>query len=131
MILIAVQTLFRTNDYNSWESIGIDETKNFLFIKGLIDTVYALSINDTLPKLKWKLALGYGLDTNPINISTKGERVFVPAKNGFLYVIEKESGKLLNSFFLGKVRLNEVIPITNSQVIVSNMDGKIFIINVN
>lgn len=124
-------TLFRTNDYNSWESIGIDETKNFLFIKGLIDTVYALSINDTLPKLKWKSALGYGLDTNPINISTKGERVFVPAKNGFLYVLEKESGKLLKSFFLEKVRLNEVIPITNSQVIVSNMDGKIFIINVN
>ena len=123
------KTIYRSNDFNGWESIGIDEKRNSLFIKGLVDTIYALSLIDSLPTLKWKSALGYGLDTNPINITVNGNKVFIPAKNGNLYILEKETGKLLKSFFLGTARLNEILPLSNSQVIVSNMDGKIYLIN--
>jgi len=123
------KTLFRSNSFNSWESIGIDETKNLLFIKGLVDTIYALSLIDSLPTLKWKSALGYGLDTNPINLTVIDNKVFVPAKNGHLYILEKETGKLVKSFFLGNSRLNEVFLVNKSQFLVSNMDGKIYLIN--
>ncbi len=125
------KTIFRSNNFNSWESIGIDEKKNLLFIKSLVDTIYTLSLSDTIPKLKWKSALGYGLDTNPINISVITNKVLVPAKNGLLYVLDKETGDLLKTFFLGKSRLNEIIPINKSQIIISNMDGKIYLINLN
>lgn len=124
------KTVFRSNDFNSWESIGIDEQKQILFIKGLVDTIYALSLYD-IPKLKWKSALGYGLDTNPINISVIENKVLIPAKNGHLYILEKETGKLLKSFFLGNSRLNEILLISKSQLIISNMDGKVYLINLN
>lgn len=124
------KTVYRNNSLNSWESIGIDDSKSSLFIKGLVDTIYALSLTDSLPTLKWKSALGYGLDTNPINITISGNKVFVPAKNGHLYILEKETGKLLKSYFLGNSRLNEIITLNKSQILVSNMDGKIYLINV-
>lgn len=120
------KTLFRSNEFNSWESIGIDETKSILFVKGLIDTLYALKTNDSLIELKWKSPLMFGLDTNPIQIKEKAGLVFVPAKNGTLYVLNKCNGNLIDKFFLGNARLNDVIIINKENIFVSNMDGKIF-----
>jgi outer membrane protein assembly factor BamB len=124
------KTVFRSNNFNSWEAIGIDQQKQILFIKGLVDTVYALSLNG-LPNLKWKSSLGYGLDTNPINISVIKDKVLIPAKNGNLYILDRDTGKLLKSFFLGNSRLNEILSINKSQILISNMDGKIYLINLN
>lgn len=125
------RTIFRTNTFNNWESMGIDGKKKLLFIKGLIDTLYALNIQDSTIELEWKTSLGFGLDTNPIQITEKGGLVFVSAKNGNLYTVNKNTGKLIEKIFLGNTRLNEVIPLNKKYIIVSNMDGKFFRIKIN
>lgn len=125
------KTLFRSNEFNSWESIGIDENKSILFIKGLIDTLYAIDLEDSKNKLKWKTSLEYGLDTNPVPISEKFGLVFIPAKNGVLYIVNKNNGKILDKIFLGNARLNDVIVINKNTIVISNMDGKFYRIKLN
>lgn len=125
------KTLIRTNEFNSWESIGIDEARKLLLIKGLVDTLYAIDIENQVIKLKWKVALEYGLDTNPIPITEKSGLIFVPAKNGNLYIVKKQNGELVDKIFLGNARLNDIVLIDNNNLIVSNMDGKIFRIKLN
>jgi len=125
------RTLFRSNEFNSWESIGINNQKSLLFIKGLVDTLYAIDISDSIINLKWKTHLGYGLDTNPIPISESSGMIFLPAKDGTLYIVDEMTGKLIQKFFLGNARLNDVIVINPELLIVSNMDGKFFRININ
>jgi predicted phosphodiesterase len=124
-------TVFRSNEYNSWESIGMNESKNLLLIKSLNDTIYALDLTDSIPKLKWKKNLSYGLDTNPIQLSIAKGKVFVPAKNGYLYILDEQNGELLNSFFFGHSRLNDVIFVNDNLILISNMDGKIFKLTMN
>lgn len=124
------QTLFRSNEFNGWESIGINNKKSLLFIKSLVDTLYAIDVEDSIINLKWKTYLGYGLDTNPIPISEKSGMIFLPAKDGTLYIIDETTGKLIQKFFLGNARLNDVIIINSKCLIVSNMDGKFFKINI-
>lgn len=125
------KTLFRSNEFNSWESIGIDENKSLLFIKGLIDTLYAIDIENSKNKLKWKTFLDYGLDTNPVPISEKFGLVFIPAKNGILYIVNKNNGKIFDKIFLGNARLNDVIVINKNTILISNMDGKFYRIKLN
>ncbi|MCX8056060.1 MAG: metallophosphoesterase [Ignavibacteria bacterium] len=123
------KTLFRTNEFNSWETIGIDNEKTTLFVKGLTDTLYAIQLNNQLPKLKWKSSLDFGLDTNPIQIGERNNLIFVPAKNGTLYIVEKSTAKLFKKLYFGNSRLNNVVFINSNQLIISNMDGKFFRIN--
>lgn len=124
------KTIFRSNDFNAWESIGIDEEGKTLLIKSLVDTLYAISLSDSTPKLIWKSFLGYGLDTNPIPLTFVQNKILVPAKNGNLYIVDSRSGKLIDAIFLGNVRLNNIIKLNQKEVIVSNMDGEIFRIKI-
>ncbi len=120
------QTKYRTNEFNNWESIGIDKSKKVLIIKSLIDTVYAVDLCNNPPKILWKTSLNYGLDTNPIPVFVSMNKVFIPAKNGYLYVLNLKDGSLIDSFYTGSARLNDVIEVRNNTFIFSNMDGKIF-----
>lgn len=124
------RTLFRANDFNSWESIGIDDERTALFVKGLVDTLYAISLSDSTPQLFWKSFIGYGLDTNPIPLTFFQNKILVPAKNGILYIVDSRSGKLIDAIFLGNVRMNNIIKLNHNEVIVSSMDGKIFRIKI-
>lgn len=120
------KTLWRSNEYNSWESIGINKRKDILFIKSIIDTIFALNIKDSIPNLIWKNGLDYGLDTNPINLVEHQNNLFIPSKNGSLYVLNSENGKLLLKIKLGNSRLNNIIPVSKNVLLISNMDGEIF-----
>lgn len=125
------RTVFRSNEFNAWESIGIDDDNITLFIKGLVDTLYAISLSDSIPQLYWKSFIGYGLDTNPIPLTFFQNKILIPAKNGNLYVVDSLTGKLINSIFLGNARLNNIIKLNQKEVIVSNMDGKIYRVKIN
>lgn len=120
------KTVYRTNEFNCWESIGIDDSKEVLLVKGLVDTLYAIQVSDSIPKLKWKTYLGYGLDTNPVPIFFKKNFVVVPAKNGNLYILDLMKGKLLKTFYLSTARLNDVVFTDQNNIIISNMDGQFF-----
>jgi len=120
------KTIWRSNEYNAWESIGINQEKNVIFIKSVIDTIFALSLIDSIPKLLWKNGIGYGVDTNPVNLFEAQNKLFIPAKNGTLYILDSKDGHLITKFNLGYSRLNNIVPVSKNVFIISNMDGDIF-----
>lgn len=105
------KTIFRSNEFNSWEAIGLNHIQNLLFIKSIKDTIYALNIDSNFT-LKWKNSLDYGIDTNPIHLTEQNGLLFIPAKNGTLYILDSNNGTLINKIKLSNNRLNDVIPIS-------------------
>lgn len=122
------KTIYRSNQFNSWEAIGLNQMQNLLFIKSVKDTIYALNIDSNFT-LKWKNSLDYGIDTNPIHLTEQNGLLFIPAKNGTLFILDSNNGTLINQIKLSNSRLNDVIPISSKKIIITSMDGEIYVIN--
>lgn len=121
-------TSWRKNDYSAWESIGLSSDKKKLFVKSLIDKLFIISTEDG--KLIKVVNVGYGLDTMPIQIIEWNGNIIFGAKNGIVYLVDKN----FNSYpllFLGTARLHSVQHINDNLFAVSNMDGKIVLFKIN
>jgi outer membrane protein assembly factor BamB len=122
------KTVWRTNAYNSWESIGISNDKSKIFIKGVSDTIYCVSISNNTHNLIWKTNLDLGIDTNPTKILERNNRVYVATKKGFVYALNSNSGEIIWKAFLGTARVNNLELADKDLLIATNMDGKVFLI---
>lgn len=122
--LLQGKTMWRKDDFKSWESIGISEDKYHLLIKSMTNKFYKVSAKDG--KLIKEIDLEFGLDTMPFKpIEWKGKYLF-GAKNGNVYIIDKEYNwePLL---FLGTARAHSVQHIGGNKFAASNMDGNIVV----
>ncbi len=122
------KTLWRTNAYNSWESIGISNDKTKIFIKSVSDFVQCISVSDTSHNLVWKADLDLGTDTNPTTILERDNRVYVASKKGFVFALNSNNGEIIWKAFLGTARVNNLEFTDNNALIATNMDGKVFLI---
>lgn len=122
------RTIWRTNAYNSWESIGISNDKLNIFIKGVSDTVYCVSISNNSHKLIWKVDLDLGIDTNPTKILERNGRVYVATKKGYVYALNINSGEIIWKAYLGTARVNNLEFADDKSLIATNMDGKVYLI---
>ncbi|MBM4176032.1 MAG: hypothetical protein FJ213_07655 [Ignavibacteria bacterium] len=122
------KTVWRTNAFNSWESIGISSDKSKIFIKSVSDVVQCVSISDTSHKLIWKTDLDLGTDTNPTKIIERNNRVYIATKKGFVYALNSNTGEVIWKAFLGTSRVNNLEFAEENSLIAANMDGKVFVI---
>ena len=123
-LLLGVTSWHKKNA-NSWESIGISKNKKNLFIKGLKDDFYVLSTRKG--RLIKRIKIGFDLDTTPnIPIEWKDNILFA-SKNGKIYLINKHYD-WQPLFFLGTARVLNIEHIRNNMFAVSNMDGKIVVL---
>ncbi len=122
------QTIWRTNEYNSWESIGISKDKTKLFVKGVSDTVYCISISNKSQKLLWKVDLDLGIDTNPTKILERNNKIYISTKKGFVYSLSSANGEIIWKAFLGTARVNNLELVDSNSIAATNMDGKVFLI---
>ena len=121
-------TVWRKKDFSNWESIGISSDNNDLLIKSFEDKFYIVSAKTG--KIIKKIDMKFGIDTMPCEpIEWKGKIIF-GGKDGMVYLINKDySWEPL--FFTGTARVHSVQHIKDNMFAASNMDGKIFIFNLN
>ncbi len=119
--LLLGTTIWKTKNYESWESIGISNDTEKLFIKGL-NNFYIISSNTG--KLIKEVKIDYGEDTSPIQPIEWNNKILFGAENGNIYLIDQKYNweKL---FFAGTAKLNNIMHIKEYIFLVSNIDGKI------
>lgn len=125
--LLLGTTTWRKNDFESWESIGISRDKSKLLIKSFMNNFYIVSAKDG--KLIRKIDLQFGLDTMPITPIEWNGNIIFGAKNGIVYLIDKDY-KFKKLFFAGTARLHSVQHVKENIFAASNMDGKIILFSV-
>ncbi len=125
--LLQGTTVWHKNDFGSWESLGISQDKQKLFVKSITDKFYIVSAN--AGKLIKKLDIDYGLDTMPAEISDWNNNIIFGSKNGKIYLIDSEyNWKPI--LFTGTARVHTVQHVKDNLFGASNMDGKIFLFTI-
>ena len=122
--LLQGTTVWRKNDFASWESIGIDSQGKNLLIKSLTDKFYI--VDAKTGKLIKEVNAKFGLDTMPNQpVEDKGN-IFWGSKNGSVYLIDKKyNWKPL--LFTGTSRVHSVYHLKDNLYAASNMDGGIYV----
>lgn len=121
--LLLGKTVWRKNDYNAWESIGITSDRKNLLVKSVSDKFHVVSTDGKKGKT---YDLKFGLDTMPSEPLETGGNILFSTKNGFVYMIDA-AGNAKPLLYLGTSRVNSVRKVNGDTFAVSNMDGVVVI----
>lgn len=119
--LLLGTTIWKKKDYSSWESLGISNDDENLFIKGL-NNFYILS--SRTGKLIKEIKTDYDEDTSPTKPIEWNNKILFGTEGGYVYSVDQKYN-LKKLFFMGTARVNNIKHINKNIFAVSNIDGKI------
>lgn len=125
--LLLGKTNWRKNDFSSWESIGISDDKNTLFVKSFSNKFF--KVDAVTGKSKAEINLKFGIDTMPIEIFEVNGKIYFGSKNGWVYSVD-EKNNFKKLFFLGTSRIHSLVKVSENRIAVSNMDGTVAVFRV-
>ncbi|HEY5911888.1 MAG TPA: PQQ-binding-like beta-propeller repeat protein [Verrucomicrobiae bacterium] len=118
--------LWRTGDYVVRESIGLSANGSRLYVRAMNDFFYAFpTAASQQPAPLWKCNAHFGYDINPASLVEKGGVVFYGTKNGLVFALDGKTGTILWRHKFGVGLINTLLPISASQVLLTDSDGRI------
>ncbi|HUS03048.1 MAG TPA: PQQ-binding-like beta-propeller repeat protein [Chitinophagaceae bacterium] len=124
------QTLWRTNESTVRESMGISKNGKFIYGKTMNDTLAVFNTGRQLEKPAWKLNVGYGYEHTPSTLIEKDGNVFFGTRNGVVYAINVAQKKIAWAYKIDNSMVNTVNVIDKKNIIVSTMDGKVTLLQI-
>ncbi|MBD2751295.1 outer membrane protein assembly factor BamB family protein [Spirosoma validum] len=119
------QEIWKSNQHKGFEASGLSEDGSLFYVKCMSDTVWALSTRSDVAQPEWFVNCQYGAEISPSAIVEKANTIFVPTDEGVLYVIDRSTRQLSWARKLSNAMVNPVFPLSNHDVLVTTMDGKI------
>ncbi|MDD5766158.1 MAG: PQQ-binding-like beta-propeller repeat protein, partial [Candidatus Marinimicrobia bacterium] len=119
------KTLWRSKRFQVRENVGISEDGATVFTRTIQDSVLAIDGNSPTMKIKWATSADYGYDIDPSRPVEKGGNIFFGTKDGFVYAMDAETGAVLWKCRIGFGLVNNVVPLSRTEVVASIMDGKV------
>jgi outer membrane protein assembly factor BamB/predicted phosphohydrolase len=126
----AGKELWRTGKYKVRETVGLSEDGQKLFIRTMNDTILALPVSDKLEEPLWITNCGFGYDISSSQIVENDGTLFYPTKNGMIYALDSESGKILWQHKSTNGLINTITALANNKLITTNFDGKVNLITI-
>ena len=123
--------LWRTGIYQVRETVGLSESGDKLFIRTMNDTILALPVSDKLEKPLWITNCGFGYDISSAQIVEKDGNIFYPTKNGMIYSLDSNTGKINWQYKISNGFVNTITAISKNEIITTDFDGKVRLIKNN
>jgi len=76
----------------------------------------------------WELNAGFGYDLNSAMLVEKDGVVFYGTKNDLLIALDAKTGALKWEHKLGTGVMNTVVPLSSAQVLTTDFDGKVALV---
>ncbi|MDP4261125.1 MAG: PQQ-binding-like beta-propeller repeat protein [Bacteroidota bacterium] len=124
------KTLWRNNDATVRESIGISADGKWIYGKTMQDTVVAYAASREKQSAAWKMYCGFGYEHVPSMLVEKGGIVFFGTRNGVVYAINPSGQRIVWAHKIDNSMINTVRVLNKQQLVVSTMDGKIALLEV-
>ncbi|MBN2601183.1 MAG: PQQ-binding-like beta-propeller repeat protein, partial [Candidatus Marinimicrobia bacterium] len=121
-------TVWKSKTPETWESIGISEHKNQVYIRSLDGNLYAFSTSSSSQQLEWSSAAGYGWDSTPSMPVGVKDAVISGSKNGFIISMAQSSGQIGWKYWVSHSYVTTVTPIDGATVLAAALDGTIMLI---
>jgi len=110
------------------ESIGLSEDGQQVYVKTMFDSLYAFHTVPDKAISKWRVAGGFGYEIGPSPITSQDGLVFVPSAKGVLYAYDKDDGSARWHIRLSDGLINYAQPIGASKLLISTLDGQVYLI---
>lgn len=117
--------LWRTGKYKVRETVGLSEDGEKLFIRTMNDTILALPVSRKLENPLWISNCGFGYDISSAQIVEKDGVIFYATKNGMIYSLDSETGKILWQHKSTNGFVNTITPLADDKIITTDFDGKV------
>ena len=121
--------LWRTGKYKVRETIGISEDGKIIFARTMNDTILALPVSKNLSEPIWLTNCNFGYDISSAQIVEKDGVIYYPTKNGMIYALDSETGKIIWQYKICNGYVNTITPNSNKRIITTDFDGKILLID--
>ncbi|MFQ6616536.1 MAG: PQQ-binding-like beta-propeller repeat protein [Fidelibacterota bacterium] len=131
MTAIDVETaknVWRTGGHDVREAIGLSENGEIVYARSMWDTLFAYSTSASEPEILWASDCGYGYDIDPSMPVERDGIVFFGTKNGFVIAVDARTGEVRWKHRTGVALVNTVAPIDSQRVVVTDMDGRIILL---
>jgi glucose dehydrogenase len=122
------QQIWRTADYMVRESIGLSEDRSRFYVRAMQDFIYAFSTTASRPEKLWQIDGGFSYDINSAMLVEKAGVLFYGTKNGMLLALDGKNGALKWQHRVGVGVMNTVVPLSSSQVLTTDFDGKVALV---
>jgi outer membrane protein assembly factor BamB len=122
------EQLWRTGAYTVRESIGLSQDQARFYVRAMNDFFYAFSTSAAHPDKVWELNAGFGYDINSAMLVEKDGVVFYGTKNDLLVALDAKTGALKWEHKLGTGVMNTVVPLSSTQVLATDFDGKVVLV---
>ena len=120
--------IWRTGAYVVRESIGLSEDQTRFYVRAMNDFFYAFSTTAPQPQKLWELNAAFGYDINSAMLVEKNGVVFYGTKNDLLFALDARTGAVQWEHKLGTGVMNTVVPLSSSQVLTTDFDGKVALV---
>ncbi len=119
------KTIWRTKKHQVRECVGISEDGKRIYVRCMTDTVMAFNSSPASPAEVWVTNCGYGYDIDPSMPVERDGVVYFGTKNGLVFALDARSGAILWKHRIGVTITSTPVPLGNRRVIVSDLDGRI------
>jgi outer membrane protein assembly factor BamB/predicted phosphodiesterase len=119
------QALWRNNDGGVRESIGISNDGKWIYGKSMQDTIVAYAASREKQNAAWKMRAGFGYEHVPSMLIEKNGLVYFGTRSGVVYCIDPSSQKVIWAHKIDNSMVNTVNVLSNDELIVATMDGKL------
>lgn len=102
------ETIWRTNEHQVRETIGLSTDKKLVLSRCMNDSVVALCAMSNTPTKIWKTNAAYGYDHNPSMLIEKNGTIVFGTKNGLLHGIDLKTGAVNWRYKIGNSIINTI-----------------------
>jgi outer membrane protein assembly factor BamB len=122
--LLLGRAIWQKNNFDAYNSIGIGNSKEDIYIKSYKDNFFIVSAKNG--KLVKDIEIGFGIDTAPGNILEWNNNILFGSQNGKIYLIDKNY-KWDTLFYLGTGGVQNIYHVKDNIFAASDIDGKIVV----
>ena len=116
-------TVWRTFGSMVRESVGISQDGHRLYAKCMNDTVVCYATEGVTPRRLWATAVGFGYEHAPSMLRECEGKVYGSTKEGMIFCLEAQTGRLLWRHRVGNSLLSTVCPLAGGKVLFTSSDG--------
>lgn len=85
-------------------------------------------MSDKLQEPLWITNCGFGYDISSTQIVEKDGRIFYPTKNGMIFSLASETGKIIWQHKITNGYVNTITTISKDEIITTDFDGRVNLI---
>jgi len=122
------KNLWRTGKYQVRETIGISEDKKSIYVRTFNDSIISIPAVESLKKPNWITDCKFGYDISSAQIVEKDGVIFYATKNGMIYSLNPQTGKINWQHKVSNVFVNTITAISNKKIVVTDFNGTISLI---